>query len=162
MVQRDIISPESVDRFFHPDLKNLHDPFQMSDMDKAVDRLLQAVEGGQKILLYGDYDVDGTTAIALMYSFLEKIGVHADYYIPDRYKEGYGISETGLKYARDTGARLIIAMDCGITAVRQAETARSFGIDLIICDHHLPEERLPDAVAVLDPGERTAITHIRS
>ncbi len=151
LVQRDIISPESVDRFFRPDLKNLHDPFLMTDMDKAVHRLLQAVEGGQKILLYGDYDVDGATAIALMYSFLEKIGVHADYYIPDRYKEGYGISETGLKYARDTGARLIIAMDCGITAVRQAETARSFGIDLIICDHHLPEERLPDAVAVLDP-----------
>ncbi len=151
LVQKGIENAEDARFFFKPDLNLIHDPFLMKDMDRAVERLAHALETGEKILLYGDYDVDGATAVALMYSYLGQIGAALDYYIPDRYKEGYGVSFEGIEYARDNGVDLILAMDCGITAVKQADMARLFGIDMIICDHHLPESRLPDAVAVLDP-----------
>lgn len=151
LVQKGIESADEARVFFQPDLKDLPDPFLMKDMDRAVDRLARALASGEKILLYGDYDADGATAVALMYGYLEQAGAMLDYYIPDRYKEGYGISFEGIEYARDQDISLIIAMDCGITAIREVEMARLFGVDMIICDHHLPESRLPDAVAVLDP-----------
>lgn len=151
LVQRGIKTFEEARSFFRPSLEDLHDPFLLQDMDKAVERLRTAIEKREKILLYGDYDVDGTCSIALMYSFLEPIHPSLDYYIPDRYREGYGVSMEGIEYARETGATLIIAMDCGITAVEQVKRAGTYGIDMIICDHHLPGETLPDALAVLDP-----------
>lgn len=151
LVQRGIHSFEQAKAFFRPSLDDLHDPFLMQDMDAAVQRLRQAIEKGEKILLYGDYDVDGTCSIALMYSFLEKLHPHLDYYIPDRYREGYGVSMEGIEYARENAAALIIAMDCGITAIDQVRRANAYGIDFIICDHHLPGDVLPEALAVLDP-----------
>lgn len=151
LAQRGISTFEQARAFFRPDLANLHDPFLMKDMDKAVDRLGQAIFGGEKILIYGDYDVDGTTAVALVYSFLYKYTKNIDFYIPDRYDEGYGVSFKGINWAADNGVKLIITLDCGIKAIEKVEYARSKGIDVIICDHHLPEEGLPAAVAVLDP-----------
>lgn len=151
LAQRGISTFEQARAFFRPDLANLHDPFLMKDMDKAVDRLGKAVFGGEKILVYGDYDVDGTTAVALVYSFLNKYTKNIDYYIPDRYDEGYGVSYKGINWASDNGVKLIITLDCGIKAIEKVEYARSKGIDVIICDHHLPEDGLPAAVAVLDP-----------
>jgi len=151
LVQRGVRDYESGRHFFRPDLSHLHDPLLLRDMPKAVARLDQAIRKGEKILLYGDYDVDGTTSVALMYSFLRGLHKKIDYYIPDRYREGYGLSREGLEYARDNGVSLLIAMDCGIKAVEQACQARAMGLDLIICDHHLPGEQLPEAVAVLDP-----------
>ena len=151
LIQRGIVSKEQADRFFNPQLSQLHDPFLMKDMDRAVARIRQAMEKNQKILVYGDYDVDGTTAVALMYSFLELVG-HNNllFYIPDRYSEGYGISLKGIDYARENGVSLIIALDCGIKATDKIEYASLYGIDFIICDHHLPGESIPRAVAVLD------------
>ncbi|MEK7253824.1 MAG: DHH family phosphoesterase, partial [Bacteroidota bacterium] len=151
LAQRGIKTFEQAHHFFRPEWSHLHDPFLMKDMDAAVRRLEQALANGERILLYGDYDVDGTTSVALMYSFLEKHSKSIDYYIPDRYKEGYGVSMEGVEYARQTGAKLIVAMDCGIGAKAQVELAKSHGIDFIICDHHLPHGELPAAVAVLDP-----------
>ncbi len=151
LVQRGISTFDQAKTFFRPDLSQLHDPFLMEDMDIAVQRLEQAIASEEKILLYGDYDVDGTTCVALMYSYLSKIHKHLDYYIPDRYKEGYGISMAGIEYAKETGASLVIAMDCGITANKQVDHANALGIDCIICDHHLPSGELPKAKAVLDP-----------
>lgn len=151
LAQRGISTFEQARAFFRPDLSNLHDPFLMKDMDKAVDRLSKAVFGGEKILIYGDYDVDGTTAVALVYSFLYNYTRKIDFYIPDRYDEGYGVSFKGINWAADNGFSLIITLDCGIKAIEKVEYARSKGIDMIICDHHLPEEGIPDAVAVLDP-----------
>jgi len=151
LAQRGIDSYDKAREFFRPDLSMLHDPFLMNDMDKAVERLHKAVETGEKILIYGDYDVDGTTAVSLVYSFLRHHTDKIEYYIPDRYDEGYGLSYKGIDCANSHGCTLIITLDCGIKAVEKVKYASSFGIDVIICDHHLPDEELPAAVAVLDP-----------
>lgn len=151
LAQRGIKTFEEARIFFRPELSHLHDPMLMQDMDKAVARLHRAISSNEKILVYGDYDVDGTTAVALVFSFLEKWNADAGYYIPDRYKEGYGISTAGIDYAAEHGYGLIIALDCGIKSNDKVEYARSKGIDFIICDHHRPGEVLPAAVAVLDP-----------
>ena len=151
LVQRGVETFEDARCFFRPSLDNLHDPFLMTDMDKAVERLHDAIEKGQKILVYGDYDVDGTTAVALVYSFVKRFTNKVEYYIPDRYDEGYGLSFKGLDWASDNAVDLVITLDCGIKAIEKVEYARSKGIDVIICDHHLPENELPGAVAVLDP-----------
>lgn len=153
LVQRGIDSLEKAEEFFNPKLENLHDPFLMKDMDKAVDRIEQAVLNKEPILVYGDYDVDGTTAVALMYLFLNSIvGVNnIQFYIPDRYHEGYGVSRNALDYAAEHKIGLIIALDCGIKAIEEVDYANSLGIDFIICDHHLAGEVIPRAVAVLDP-----------
>lgn len=151
LVQRGIGSFHEARAFFRPDLSNLHDPFLMKDMDKAVERVHSAVESKEKILVYGDYDVDGTTAVSLVYSFLKKLTKEVDFYIPDRYDEGYGVSYKGIDWAVSNGFTLIITLDCGIKANEKAAYASSKGVDMIICDHHLPESDLPQAVAVLDP-----------
>ncbi|TVQ82456.1 MAG: single-stranded-DNA-specific exonuclease RecJ [Bacteroidetes bacterium] len=151
LVQRGVISFLEAKDFFRPSLDNLHDPFLMKDMDIAVQRIDKAVLHKERIMVYGDYDVDGTTAVALAYAFLRDFHENIDYYIPDRYKEGYGISKEGIEYAADTGVSLIIALDCGIKALGQVSFAKEKGIDFIICDHHRPGDTLPDAVAVLDP-----------
>ena len=151
LVQRGVNTFQEARSFFRPDLANLHDPFLMKDMDKAVDRLCKAVSSGEKILVYGDYDVDGTTAVSLVYSFLRRLTRTVDFYIPDRYDEGYGVSYKGINWAEENGFSLIITLDCGIKANDKVDYAASKGIDMIICDHHLPENELPAAVAVLDP-----------
>lgn len=151
LVQRGVSTFQEARAFFRPDLSNLHDPYLMKDMDKAVGRVRRAVESGEKILVYGDYDVDGTTAVSLVYSFLRRLTSGADFYIPDRYDEGYGVSYKGIDWAEENGFSLIITLDCGIKANDKVDYARSKGIDMIICDHHLPENELPAAVAVLDP-----------
>ena len=151
LVQRGVETFQQARAFFRPSLEDLHDPFLMKDMDKAVERLHEAITKGQKILVYGDYDVDGTTAVALVYSFVRRFTKRVEYYIPDRYDEGYGVSYKGLDWASDNGVDLLITLDCGIKAIEKVEYARSKGIDVIICDHHLPENELPGAVAVLDP-----------
>lgn len=151
LIQRNIDTFDKAKAFFRPDLKNLYDPFLMNDMEKAVDRLGKAITGNEKILIYGDYDVDGTTSVAMVYSFLKKYHDKLDYYIPDRYTEGYGVSYKGIDYAHQNGMTLIIALDCGIKAVEKIDYSNSLGIDFIICDHHNPGDRLPAAVAVLDP-----------
>ena len=151
LVQRGVETFEQARRFFRPSLDDLHDPFLMKDMDLAVERLHDAITKGEKILVYGDYDVDGTTAVALVYSFVKRFTKRVEYYIPDRYDEGYGVSYKGLDWASDNGIDLLITLDCGIKAIEKVEYARSKGIDVIICDHHFPENELPGAVAVLDP-----------
>jgi single-stranded-DNA-specific exonuclease len=153
LVQRGISTLKEAHMFFRPDLKHLHDPFLMKDMEVAVERIRQAIDSGEKVLVYGDYDVDGTTAVALIYSFFKDFFREADYYIPDRYEEGYGISQKGIDFAGQHGFTLIIALDCGIKAVEKVEYARKKGIEFIICDHHNPAEVVPDAVAVLDPKQ---------
>lgn len=150
LVQRGIDSIDGARNFFWPKLNHLHDPFLMKDMDKAVMRIEKALANREKMLIYGDYDVDGTTAVALVYKILKKYTSDIGYYIPDRYTEGYGISRKGVEYARDNGYQLIIALDCGIKAVEKVALAKSYGIDFIICDHHTTDSQLPDAVAVLD------------
>ncbi|MEP2447085.1 MAG: single-stranded-DNA-specific exonuclease RecJ [Balneola sp.] len=137
--------------FFRPTIDRIHDPFLMKDMDQAADRLALAIRDGERVLVYGDYDVDGTTATSCLYIFLKKFGVDVDYYIPHRFKEGYGINPDGIKYAEDTGCHLIVSVDCGITAIKEALVAKEKGIDLIICDHHNVGDEIPDALAVLDP-----------
>lgn len=151
LIHRGITTFKEARDFFRPNLENLHDPFLMKDMDRAVERLGAAVRGGEKILVYGDYDVDGTTAVSLVYSFLKHLTDNVDFYIPDRYDEGYGVSCKGIDSAAAGGCTLIITLDCGIKANDKVEYARGKGIDMIICDHHLPENEIPDAVAVLDP-----------
>ncbi len=151
LVQRGIRTYEEARLFFRPSLDQLHDPFLMRDMDVAVHRLDRAVQNGERILLYGDYDVDGTTSVALMYAFLSGFYRNLDYYLPDRDKEGYGVSLAGVEYAKKEGCSLIVAMDCGIKAHAAVSKAKEYGIDFIVCDHHLPEETLPGAVANLDP-----------
>lgn len=151
LVKRGVETFSQARAFFRPSLDNLHDPFLMKDMDRAVERLHAAISSGEKILVYGDYDVDGTTAVALVYSFIRRFTDKVDFYIPDRYDEGYGVSYKGLDYAAENGVSLIITLDCGIKAIDKVEYARQKGLDVIICDHHLPEESLPAAVAVLDP-----------
>lgn len=151
LVQRGIETFGEARSFFRPSLDNLHDPFLMKDMDTAVERLHRAVVSGEKILVYGDYDVDGTTAVALVYSFLRRFTSAVDFYIPDRYDEGYGVSFKGIDWAADNGFSLLITLDCGIKAIDKVEYAAAKGVDVIICDHHLPEAEIPRAVAVLDP-----------
>jgi single-stranded-DNA-specific exonuclease len=151
LVQRNITTFDGARAFFRPDLNQLHDPFLMKDMDVAVERIMAAIASEEGVLVYGDYDVDGTTAVALMFSFLKDHLKNLDYYIPNRYSEGYGVSTKGIDYAAEKGHRMIIALDCGIKAVEKVAYARSKGIDFIICDHHNPGDEMPDAVAVLDP-----------
>lgn len=150
LIQRNIKTAEDAKSFFHPDLKDLHDPFLMNDMDIAIDRLNQAILEKERILIYGDYDVDGTTSVALVYRFLKAYYANIDYYIPNRYNEGYGVSQQGIDYAAKTNVKLIIVLDCGIKAVPEVAYAKSKGIDFIICDHHVPDEELPEAVAILN------------
>ncbi|MDR1406363.1 MAG: single-stranded-DNA-specific exonuclease RecJ [Prevotellaceae bacterium] len=151
LVQRGVQTFSEAKDFFRPQLHHLHDPFLMRDMDRAVARIRQAIEKQEKIMVYGDYDVDGTTAVSLVYSFLKKYSPLVSFYIPDRYSEGYGISYQGIDYARDHGISLVIALDCGIKANEKIDYANDRGIDFIICDHHLPGNEIPKAVAVLDP-----------
>lgn len=151
LVKRGITTESAAKRFFRPQLADLINPFLMKDMYVAVDRLNDAMGRKERILVYGDYDVDGCTAVALVYKFLQQFYSNIDYYIPDRYDEGYGISRKGIKYAHDTGVKLIIILDCGIKAIEMITYAKSIGIDFIICDHHVPDETLPPAVAILNP-----------
>ena len=151
LVQRGIRTMEDARRFFHPQLSHIHDPFLLNDMDKAVERINRALGKKEKILIYGDYDVDGTTAVALVYKFLQQFYSNIDFYIPDRYDEGYGISYKGIDYASENGFSLIIVLDCGIKAVEKVKYATQRNVDIIICDHHNPDDVLPPAVAVLDP-----------
>ncbi len=153
MVQRSITTKEEALNFFEPDLRYLHDPFLMKDMNVAVERISTAIKKNERILVYGDYDVDGTTAVALMYSFLKEMYSNVDYYIPDRYKEGYGVSFQGIDFAFQNNCRLMITLDCGIKAVEKVKYARTKGIDVIICDHHYPGDEIPRAAAVLDPKQ---------
>ena len=150
LVQRGITTFKEAKDFFRSDLSNLHDPFLMKDMDVAIQRIQDAIQAGEKVLVYGDYDVDGTTAVALVYSFFKGHFKEIDYYIPDRYDEGYGVSLKGIDYASQHGFSLIIALDCGIKAVDKIDYAQKKGVEFIICDHHNPGEDIPDAVAVLD------------
>ncbi|MGQ9621068.1 MAG: single-stranded-DNA-specific exonuclease RecJ [Bacteroidales bacterium] len=153
MVQRGIYTPSEAETFFRPSLDNLHDPFMMKGMNVAIDRISSALSKNEKILVYGDYDVDGTTAVAMMYSFLRQFSPNIMYYVPDRYKEGYGVSFEGIDYAIMNNCRLVITLDCGIKATDKVKYARSKGLDVIICDHHYPGEEIPCAIAVLDPKQ---------
>lgn len=158
LLERGITSAAEAKRFFRPQLSELHDPFLMKDMSLAVERLNQAMGRKERIMVYGDYDVDGTTAVALVYKFLQQFYSNIDYYIPDRYNEGYGVSVKGVDYAYETGVKLIIVLDCGIKAVDEIAYAKEKGIDFIICDHHVPDDVLPPAVAILN-AKRTDATY---
>lgn len=151
LVRRGITTESAAKRFFRPQLADLINPFLMKDMDVAVDRLNDAIGRKERILVYGDYDVDGCTAVALVYKFLQQFYSNIDYYIPDRYDEGYGVSRKGVEYAQATGVKLVIILDCGIKAIDEIAYAKSLGIDFIICDHHVPDDVMPPAVAVLNP-----------
>ncbi|MEI6142922.1 MAG: DHH family phosphoesterase, partial [Mariniphaga sp.] len=153
LIQRGVKTFSEARSFFRPKLSDLHNPFLMKDMDKAVARIKKAVENDEKVLVYGDYDVDGTTSVALMYSFLRSRLTNLDYYIPDRYMEGYGISRLSIEYAAQNHFSLVIVLDCGIKAMDKIAYAKQLGVDFIICDHHNPDETIPDAVAVLDPKQ---------
>lgn len=163
LVRRGVSTPEGAESFFAPSLNDLHDPFLMPDMDKAVTRLNRAMGAKERIMIYGDYDVDGTTAVALVYKYLQNYYSNVEYYIPTRDDEGYGISLKSIDYAAENGVRLIIVLDCGIKAIDEIAYAKSKGIDFIICDHHVPDETLPDAVAILNPkmpGTTYPCTHL--
>ena len=151
LAQRGIRTVEEAEKFFHPSLRDLHDPFLMPDMDKAVKRLNKAMGKKERIMVFGDYDVDGTTAVALVYRYLQQFYSNIEYYIPTRYDEGYGISRRTIEYAAEQGVKLIIILDCGIKAIDEIAYAKTLGIDFIICDHHVPDDELPDAVAILNP-----------
>ena len=153
LIQRGIKTFSEARSFFRPKLTDLHDPFLMKDMDKAVARIKKAIDNDEKVMIYGDYDVDGTTSVALMYSFLRSRLTNLDYYIPDRYMEGYGISRLSIEYAAENKFSLVIVLDCGIKAVDKIAYAKELGIDFIICDHHNPDDKIPEAVAVLDPKQ---------
>ncbi len=154
LARRGITDYEQARKFFKPNFTDIYDPFLMKDMDKAVRRIEKAIENDEKILIYGDYDVDGTTAVAILYSFLKDYSPHLDFYIPDRNKEGYGISFKGIDYAKENNISLIVALDCGIKAVDQVNYAKEAGIDIIIGDHHTPGEQLPDSYAILNPKQK--------
>lgn len=151
LVQRGITSVDEAEKFFHPSLKDMHDPFLMPDMEKAVNRLNKAMGSKEKIMVYGDYDVDGTTSVALVYKYLLNFYSHIEYYIPTRYDDGYGISERCIDEAAERNVKLIIILDCGIKAINEIKYAKEKGIDFIICDHHVPDDELPEAVAILNP-----------
>ncbi len=154
LAQRGINNYEEAKNFFRPDPAQLHDPFLMKDMDKAVQRILSAFQSKEKILVFGDYDVDGTTSVAIMYQFLKKHHPETEFYIPHRYREGYGVSQAGIDHAKENGQTLIIALDCGIKSVELISYAKSLGIDFIVCDHHLPDDELPAATAILNPKQK--------
>jgi len=154
LVLRNVSTFDKAKLFFRPDLSQLHDPFLMKDMDKAAKRLKSAINSGECVVVYGDYDVDGTTATSMMYLFLLEFGCKAHYYIPHRFKEGYGISEDGIEFAKNIGATLIVSVDCGITAIEEAIQIREAGMELIVCDHHTAGDELPQAYAVLDPKRK--------
>jgi single-stranded-DNA-specific exonuclease len=154
LVQRDIDTFEKAHDFFRPQLSHLHDPWLMKDMLKAVNRIISAINNNEKILVFGDYDVDGTTSVACMYQFLKSIYPDVAYYIPHRYREGYGISRAGIEFAYENNFTLIVSLDCGIKSTELVRHAKELGIDFIICDHHLPDDEVPDAVAVLDPKQK--------
>lgn len=156
LIRRGITTESAAKRFFRPQLADLINPFLMKDMDTAVDRLNDAMGRKERILVYGDYDVDGCTAVALVYKFLLQFYSNIEYYIPDRYDEGYGVSKKGIDYAKEQGVKLIIILDCGIKAIDEIAYAKEQGIDFIICDHHVPDEKLPDAVAILNPKREDA------
>ena len=151
LVDRGVDTFDKAKTFFRPNINDLFDPFLMKDMDVAVDRLNEAISNGEKILVYGDYDVDGSTSVSMFYGFMRTHYDRLDYYIPDRYNEGYGVSTAGIDYAKESGCTLIVSIDCGIKAIEKIEYAASLGIDFIVCDHHRPGEKLPPAIAVLDP-----------
>lgn len=151
LVDRGITTYDQAKRFFRPSLDELHDPYLMKDMDKAVQRIEEAIAKKQNIMVFGDYDVDGTTAVALVYSYIQSYYPQVDRYIPDRYQEGYGVSYQGIDYASDNDIKLIIALDCGIKSIDHVEYATQKGVDFVICDHHLPGNQIPNAIAVLDP-----------
>ena len=153
LVQRGIEDFDSAKEFFRPRRESLHSPWLMKDMKKAVDRIFSAFSSNEKILVFGDYDVDGTTAVACMYQFLKKHHQEVEFYIPHRYREGYGVSKAGIDFAKENGYSLIVSLDCGIKSVDLVDYARSLGIDFIVCDHHLPDEQLPAAVAILNPKQ---------
>ena len=153
LVQRGIDNFEAAKKFFRPSIDHLHDPWLMKDMQKAVERIEKAVKENQHVLVFGDYDVDGTTSVATLFQFLKKLTENVDYYIPHRYKEGYGISKIGIDYAKETGIDLIISVDCGIKSIELVAYAKELGIDFIICDHHLPDAIVPPAVAILNPKQ---------
>jgi len=154
LVQRGIETFEQSKDFFRPELKDLHDPWLMKDMDKAVERIIHAVNNNETILVFGDYDVDGTTAVACLYRFLKKIHSTVEFYIPHRYREGYGVSKAGIDFAKENGYSLIISLDCGIKSGELIKYAKELGIDFIVCDHHLPDVELPPAVAILNPKQK--------
>jgi single-stranded-DNA-specific exonuclease len=154
LVQRGIDTYDKAKDYFRPQLSQLHDPFLMKDMDKAVDRILSAFSSSERILVFGDYDVDGTTSVACMYQFLKKKHPHTEFYIPHRYREGYGISKAGIDFAFENNYTLVISLDCGIKSVELIQYAKQLGIDFIVCDHHLPDEQLPPAVAILNPKQK--------
>lgn len=154
LVQRGIETFEQSKKYFRPALEELHDPWLMKDMGQAVERIIRAVNNNEKILVFGDYDVDGTTAVASMYRFLKKIHSEVDFYIPHRYREGYGVSKAGIDFANENGFTLIISLDCGIKSVELIRYAKELGVDFIVCDHHLPDDELPPAVAVLNPKQK--------
>ncbi|MCW3785007.1 single-stranded-DNA-specific exonuclease RecJ [Plebeiibacterium sediminum] len=154
LVQRGVETFDEAKAFFRPDYEHLHDPFLMKDMDRAIDRLDRAIENNEKVFIYGDYDVDGTTSVSLVYSFLSEYFDNLQFYIPNRYEEGYGISYKGIDYFAEEKCSLVVALDCGIKAVEKIEYAKEKGIDFIICDHHTPGDKLPDAAACLDPKRK--------
>lgn len=154
LVNRGISNFKEAEEFFRPKPSHIHDPFLMKDMDKAISRIQKAINNNERILIYGDYDVDGTTSVSLVYSFFKPIYSNIDFYIPDRYKEGYGVSFAGIEYAKENNCSLIIALDCGIKSIEHVKYAKSLDIDFIICDHHLPGSEIPDAFAVLDPKRK--------
>ncbi|MBI5857526.1 MAG: single-stranded-DNA-specific exonuclease RecJ [Sphingobacteriales bacterium] len=157
LVQRGIETFDAAKQFFRPQLTDLHSPWLMKDMDKAVKRIIDAINDNEKILVFGDYDVDGTTAVASMYSFLKKLYPNIDFYIPHRYREGYGVSKAGIDFANDNGFSLIISLDCGIKSAELIAYAKGINIDFIVCDHHLPDDVLPSAVAILNPKQKDCL-----
>ncbi|NIM36162.1 MAG: single-stranded-DNA-specific exonuclease RecJ, partial [Hydrotalea flava] len=154
LVQRGIDNFEKAKQFFRPQLTDLHSPWLMKDMDKAVQRILNAFQQNEKILVYGDYDVDGTTSVACMFRFLQSVYPNVAFYIPHRYREGYGVSQQGIHYAQEHGFSLIISLDCGIKSIELIQYAKDLSIDFIVCDHHLPDKQLPPAVAILNPKQK--------
>lgn len=163
LIRRGVGTPEQAASFFSPSIEDLHDPFLLRDMDKAVNRLNKAMGAKERIMIYGDYDVDGTTAVALVYKYLQNYYSNIEYYIPTRYEEGYGISMKSIDYAAENNVKLVIVLDCGIKAIKEIEYAKEKGIDFIICDHHMPDEVVPDAVAILNPkmpGSNYPCTHL--
>lgn len=156
LVQRGVDNFDKAKDYFRPQLTHLHDPYLMKDMDKAINRILSAIHKNEKILVFGDYDVDGTTSVACMYKFLQKIYQlqNIEFYIPHRYREGYGVSKMGIDFAKENNFSLIISLDCGIKSIELIAYAKELGLDFIVCDHHLPDIELPPAVAILNPKQK--------